>query len=422
MEYKKILKDNYTLHLIDTNRFKLMNIVVFFTKKFEKKDILYGNLLTKNLVYTSKKYNTKSKIATIGEELYGARISSSYNIIGDTSEFIFTLEFLNPKYTEKKYLKESLNYLYEILFNPNVENNSFNKEYFDIQIKDLTAQVESIKDKPNMFAGLEYSKKMYKGTATEHFVLPSVKELEKLTPEKLYEVYLDLFSGKYKTDVVVYGELDENTEKEVSKIFTKLNSNNEKINIEIKHKFSDEVQECKDSLQYNQSKLYMGYRLNNMDYHEITHVLKVYNTILGTMNDSILFNIVREKHSLCYSIGSYTSKYNPSLTVYAGINKENYEKTVQLIKECFEMMKDKKELERLFDSAKKTINTFINSYYDDVVSQVNHYYYGQFTHTEDIEVYRENINKVTIDEVIKLNDKISLSTIYLLQGDEKNGN
>ncbi len=422
MEYKKILKDNYTLHLIDTNRFKLMNVIVFFTKKFEKKDILYGNLLTKNLVYTSKKYNTKSKIATIGEELYGARVSSSFNVIGDTSEFIFTLEFLNPKYTEKRYLKDSLDYLYEILFNPNVENNAFNKEYFDIQIKDITAQVESVKDKPNMFAGIEYTKKMYKGTATEHFLLPSLKEIEKLTPEKLYEVYLDLFSGKYKTDVVVYGELDEDIEKEVSKVFTKLNTSNEKINIEIKHKYEQEVKEYKDSLEYNQSKLYMGYRLNNMNYHEITHVLKVYNTILGTMNDSILFNIVREKHSLCYSIGSYTSKYNPSLTVYAGINKENYEKTVSLVKDCFEMMKDKKELERLFDSAKKTINTYINNYYDDVVAQVNHYYYGQFTETEDIETYRENINKVTIDEVIDLNDKISLSVIYLLQGDEKNGN
>ncbi len=159
MEYKKIQKENYTLHLINTNRFKLMNVVVFFTKKFEKKDILYGNLLTKNLVYTSKKYNTKSKIAVVGEELYGARVSSSFNIIGNTSEFIFTLEFLNPKYTEKKYLKESLNYLYEIMFNPNVENESFNKEYFDIQIKDITAQVESIKDKPNMFASIEYAKK-----------------------------------------------------------------------------------------------------------------------------------------------------------------------------------------------------------------------------------------------------------------------
>ena len=30
---------------------------------------------------------------------------------------------------------------------------------------------------------------------------------------------------------------------------------------------------------------------------------------------------------------------------------------------------------------------------------------------------KENINKVTIDEVINLNKKISLSTIYLLRGE-----
>ena len=135
------------------------------------------------------------------------------------------------------------------------------------------------------------------------------------------------------------------------------------------------------------------------------------------MNDSILFNIVREKHSLCYSIGSYYSKYNPSLTIYAGINKDNYEKSVSLIKECMEMMKDKKVLNRLFDSAKKTINTYLNNYYDDAVSQINKYYYDQFEESEDIETYRENLNNVTIDEVIALNDKISLSVIYLLEGD-----
>ena len=97
---------------------------------------------------------------------------------------------------------------------------------------------------------------------------------------------------------------------------------------------------------FNQSKLYVGYRLNDITYHELHHVLKVYNTILGTMNDSILFNIVREENSLCYSISSYISRYNPALTIYAGINKSNYEKTLTLIKECVELMKDRKTCQR----------------------------------------------------------------------------
>ena len=80
-------------------------------------------------------------------------------------------------------------------------------------------------------------------------------------------------------------------------------------------------------------------------------------------------------------------------------------------------MSDKKIIERLFDSAKKTINTYLNNYYDDVTLQINHYYNSEFENVEDIEKTREYINNVTIDEVIALNDKIKLSTIYMMKGD-----
>ena len=100
MEYKKIVENNYTLHLINTDRFKSMNIVVFLTKKFDKNDIPFGNLLCKNMVYTSQKYNTKNKMAIIGEELYGASVSASFGISGKTESYVFSLDFLNPKYTD----------------------------------------------------------------------------------------------------------------------------------------------------------------------------------------------------------------------------------------------------------------------------------------------------------------------------------
>ena len=147
------------------------------------------------------------------------------------------------------------------------------------------------------------------------------------------------------------------------------------------------------------------------------YVLPVYSYILGGGPDSKLFKNVREKHSLCYSIGSYFNRYNKSLVIYAGINKTNYEETVELIKKCVESMSDKKVIESLFDYAKKTLNTYLNSYYDDLVGQINHYYYTEFDTVEDIETQRDNINKVTVDDVVKLNEKIKLSTIYMLKGD-----
>ena len=420
MEYKKIVKNDITLHLINSDRFKTVNVVIFFTKEFDKKDIVYGGMLSNNLVYSSKKYNTKNKMAIKGEELFGSKVGSSFGINGKCESFVFTLDFVNPKYTEDKYWDYSLDFLNEIIFNPNVNNNEFNNEYFNIIKNDIISSVKNIKDNPNLYAGIEYSKIMYKGTPSANSSYPSIDEIMNVTPASLYDFYRGLFDGNYKVDIAVIGELEEKIENKIFDRFGSIKSNTKKLTLKINHKYEDKVITKIDSLPFNQSKLYIGYRLIDMDFHELNHVLRVYNTILGTMNDSILFNIVREEHSLCYSIGSYVSKYNPSLTIYAGINKVNYEKTVELIKECVKLMSDKKVVERLFDSAKKTINTYLNNYYDDVISQVNTYYNREFETVEDIETIREKINEVTIDEVLKLNDKIKLSTIYMLKGDNAN--
>lgn len=417
MEYKKIEYNNYTFHLINTDRFKSMNVVLFFSKEFNKDDIPYSVLLSRNLVYSSKKYNTKNLMAINGENLYGAKVGISYCLTGNIQELVVSLDFLNPKYTDNKYMEESLDFLYEILFNPNIENGGFKKEYFDINKNDVISNINSVKDNPSLYASIGYAKNMYKGTPSEYSTISTIEEISKVTNKNLYEYYKKLNSGEYRIDLIVYGEVNESIVDIINNKFGKLNGNQKLLDLNIKHKYKTKINEVIESLPFNQSKLYVGYRLNDLNYHEMEHVMRVYNTILGTMNDSVLFNIVRENNSLCYSIGSFYSRYNPSLTIYAGINKENYEKSVELIKECVNLMKDKTTLERLFVSAKKTINTYLNNYYDDSAAQINKYYYDQFMQSEDIETYRNNINEVTIDEVLKLNEKISLSTIYLLKGD-----
>ena len=417
MEYQKINKNNYTLHLINTNRFKTISVVLFLTKKFVKEDIPYGSLLTQNMLYSTKKYNNRSKMSLVVEDLYGAKVNSTFGITGGCESFVFSIDFLNPKYTDKTYLKKSLNYFKEVIFNPNIVDNKFNQKYFDLIKADIISNTKAIKDNPRIFSSIEYAKLMYKGTPNEYSSFPKTEDIEKITSKDLYNFYKELFNGNFKIDVAVLGEIDNEIKENLEKILNDIKGNNDKLSFSIKHKYDDKLINKIDSLPFNQSRLYMGYRLVDLNYHELNHVIRVYNTILGTMNDSILFNIVREANSLCYSIGSYYSKYNPSLTIYAGINKANYEKTVDLVKKCVEDMSDVQKVKRLFDSAKKTINTYLNNYYDDLTLQINNYYDSEFEYIEDIETLRENINKVTIEEVILLNKKIKLSTIYLLKGD-----
>lgn len=417
MEYKKIIEDNYTLHLINNDRFKIMNVVVFFTKKYDKDDVPYGVLLTKNMVYTTKKYNTKNKIAIEGEKLYGSRVASSFTSTGNSLSFSFALDFLNPKYTKNEYLSKSIEFLCEVLFNPNVTKDGFDENYFNIIKNDVISSIKSIKDNPSKYASIEYGKLMYKGTPSENGTMPTIEEIENITPLKLYEFYKKLFDGEYKIDIVVHGEYNDEIIGIIKNKFNKIKSSKDKIDLKIKQKYNTKLITKTDTLPFKQSRLLIGYRIKEPTYHEMNHVLKIYNTMLGTMNDSLLFNIVREQNSLCYSIGSYYSKYNNALTIYAGINKDNADKSIELIKKCVEMMSNKNIIEKLYDYALKTINTYLNNYYDDVTSQINKYYIKEFEETEDIETLREKLNNVTVDEIVELNKKINIQTIYLLKGD-----
>ncbi len=417
MEYKKIVNKNNTIHVIDSNRFKEIHIVLYFTKEINLKENALGNLLCPNLTYSSKKYNTKSKIAIRGEELFGAKVMASFGFNGNTQNFIFGLQMLNPKYIEEKYFDESLDFLYEIIMNPNVDNNGFNKEIFDITKKDFINSIKSIKDNPNDYSSLRYDNLMFRNTAISKYT-PRVKDIEKITNKSLYDFYKTIFNGDYKIDIIIYGEDALSLVDKVNDKFGSIKGNSNKYEFDFNVSYEKEETEAIDITKYKQSKLYIGYRLRDLNYHEKQHVLRLYNTILGSMSDSLLFNYVREKYSLCYSINSSYNRFDPALTIYAGINKNNYEETKQRIFEAMEFMKDEKVLKKYINQAKEALNTYINTYYDDIYSQINHYYFYEFELVEDVEELRKNINNVTLKELVDFNKKLELNVIFFMKGDE----
>lgn len=418
MEYKRIEKNNYILHLIETDRFKELNIAVHFSKVYNPKELVYYDLLVKNIVYTSKKYNTKNKIAIKCEELYDTRVSTFTLLNGNIKSFVFNLDLLNPKYVNDKFIKDTMDFYKEVIFNPNVEDGHFNDEYFDMIKSDFINALKADKDNAGYYAYKRFDEIHLRGTPI-YKLYPTVKDAEEVTSKSLYDFYKGLFSGEYKIDIFVHGEDISKYEKYIDELFKDVKGDNSKKGFELvikskkKYPFTEKI----DSLKYNQSRLYIGYNINNITEHEMFHVLKVYNSILGNMNDSLLFNYVREKYSLCYSVNSSFNMNYPSLIIFAGINKDNYEEARKRIFETIEFMKDKKKISRLFKEAKESLYTIYNGYYDSVNSQIKHYLINEFESIEDIEDIKKGISRVTIDEVMELNNKLSLQTIYLLKGD-----
>lgn len=92
-------------------------------------------------------------------------------------------------------------------------------------------------------------------------------------------------------------------------------------------------------------------------YDERLDATQILNTVLGGSMSSRLFQTVREKLGLAYTVYSYVSAYaeTGSLTVYAGVNTENLEKAAQAIDKCIAEIRKKNITEEEFLRGKEQL-------------------------------------------------------------------
>ncbi len=93
--------------------------------------------------------------------------------------------------------------------------------------------------------------------------------------------------------------------------------------------------------------------------HPERFALSVLDTILGKGMSSRLFQEIREKRGLAYSVFSYSSLFNESgaFVIYAGTNKKNLQKVVDLILEQIYSLADKEPQSEELEKAKNQIKS-----------------------------------------------------------------
>lgn len=416
MNYKKEILDNYTLHLINTDKFKDINVSIRFTKTFDKEKYAYLKLLEKVLRFNStKKYKDITLISKELERLYNSNIM--FKTYTESKNMIFEIgvSFVNPKYTENSIYVSVFNLLEEILYNQNIKDNEFNRELFSNQKNNLIKSILNVKDINRDYGNLLFEEIFYKNTVYAENNLKNIKVFEELTNDKLYKVYTSLFDS-FKVDVLVLGDYSMTIKDNIGKCLKNIKSvDNVCKNLYIDIKKDKEVfnKECVNA---SQSNLFIGLTLDNLTELERDYKLIVYNTILGCMNNSILFVNVREKNSLCYHIGSMINKYTTTLIIEAGISGKNYEQAYQLIKESLESMKDEKVIAPLIKNAKKTLELAYNDFYDNKYKIINYYYMNEISYTPSIESRRKMLNDITISDIINIANKVNIKDIFLLEG------
>ena len=422
MNYIKLEEDNYNLHVINTNKFKTIMLKINFKRKLKKEEISMRNMLVNVLFESTKKYPTKRLMEIQTEELYelgyrGSNYSSGiYNIMG------FDCVFLNPKYSEDTIVEQSFEFLKEILFNPNIDENGFDSKSFGIAHKILEEHLSSLKENADLYSQIRLYEELEPNGIISYRKCGYNEDLNNINRKNLYEYYLDVLNNDI-IDIFVVGDVDAaEISQKLKKLFSFKPRNKASDNHFYSSNFKRETINCKTELtEFNQSKLLFGLKINDATEFELRYVLNILNYILGGSPDSKLFQNVREKNSLCYTISSVSQPLISVLLIHAGINANDYDQTCSLILSQIEDMKNGK-FEQL--DIEKAVLTYKNSMIEisETPDGLISLYSGiEYLGSDDLEERNKKIETVTKDDVVNLAKKISLDTIFFLEGGEENG-
>ena len=408
------------------DKFKTNLVAIFLTIPISRENVTFNSVLSSVLRRGSKNMPTQEEISKQMEEMYGASFDNGVDKIGDNQILKFYLESINDEFLPQdieNMLKESIQKLTEIVFNPFLENDKFKEEYVKQEKEAMTQRINAKSDNKAVYARVRCIECMYKDDPAGLYRYGYLEDMDKINNQNLYEYYKKLIDI-CKIDIFVSGknELEEilkilNEEENIQKLQPR--EPNYIIN-DITVKKEQEEQSVEEKQNVNQGKIVIGCDIlfdeNDLNDENLRYEALLYNGLLGGSANSKLFQNVREKESLAYTASSNYVRFKSNIFINAGIEIENFEKALKIIKEQLKALKNGEFTDQEIENEKKSIISGINLIDDEQDSGIIYFYGQEITGSNvELEDYKSRIKNVTRDQIINIASKVKINTIYFLR-------
>ncbi len=233
-------------------------------------------------------------------------------------------------------------------------NSRFSKRDLNIERKVIVEEIGMYEDSPEDLVQDMLSETVWRGNSLGYPILGTKESLESIDREKIRE-YMDANYIPGNTVISVAGSFDEKKLLELAeKYFGSWEPSNNQITPYREAQFiTDCVFREKDT---EQTHICMGFK-GVENGNDQMYTLLAINNILGGGMSSRLFQKIREKLGLVYSIYSYPSSYSNAglFTIYAGMSPEQVQKVYDLIRSEIENLIKKGITRRELEKSKEQL-------------------------------------------------------------------
>ncbi|MDD4203513.1 MAG: pitrilysin family protein [Acholeplasmataceae bacterium] len=397
-----------------SNKFKTTIISVRFKEKITKENVGLRALLPNLMSASTNVYKTRQALSEALEDLYGASINVRTTKTGLISIMEFSIYFINQSFTEEPIFEEALEILHEVVYG----HKNLPKKEFELEKRLLLEKIASFDNDKTSFALSNLFETMFENEQYGIRTSGKIEDVKPITYDILNRYYKEMLKTN-DIDVVISGQVDESLLKLVSKYF--IPRNNLALNpIDYEDKQIEMIKNKVDYDTISQSKVNIGYRLPIRYKETLLPAATLFNTALGGAVHSRLFVNVREKHSLCYYIGSRFDAFKGFMYIYSGIDKSRFDLALKVIDEQIEDLQNKPLSETELNLSKESIiNALIENQDSQSASLANLYLQTLLNNPLTLAEQIDKIRAVTPKEVQAIAKTIKKDTLYILAPEVK---
>ena len=414
----------YTLHLIPTNKFKTTTISLRLQSPLSKETTTLRTLLTFILIAATKKFPSTKAIASYLDENYGAKLSTNITTKGKSQVINVYTSFVNDLYLphQEHLLEKQIELLRDLFFDPYIVDEAFYEDIVSLKKKELKERLQVNKDDK-----FSYSlDKLFEYMGHDHILgvhsTGYEEEIEHITSHDLYQYFLKCIQEDEK-HIYVVGDIDE----QIVDVFDQyLQFPQQHLHYLSSYTFESDRQDVLEIIEQQdltQSKLNIGYTIHCDFTSDDHYAFTVFNAIFGGFSQSRLFKVVREENSLCYYVSSSYDAFNGIMIVNAGIEANDYQKTINLIQQQLHDLQEGNIHDEEIMIAKMMLENSLRKTNDEANSMIALAYNRDITHKqENNEEYIQKLLNVKKEDIIHVAKAVKMNTIFYLTGKDFNGN
>jgi predicted Zn-dependent peptidase len=412
------------LRVLETDKFKTNTIILHMVLPLAEETVTKAALLPNVLQRGSEKYPTQGQMQRHLDNLYGAIFSADVMKKGERQIIQLYLEIANEKFLSDQtpLLEEGIKFLGEVLTRPLLDNGAFNSRFVELEKETLAKKIEGLVDDKMRYANQRVTEEMCKDEPYRLLAYGVKEQIPAVMPQDLYALYQKLLKTA-PIDVYVIGDV--NKQEVMASIEQHINLNRADADIQplSSNTYKKQVGQEKtvvEEMKVSQGKLNIGMR-TQIGYADDEYVhLMMYNGVLGGFPHSKLFMNVREKASLAYYAVSQLESNKGLCMIMSGIESQNYDQAVAIIKEQLEMMRKGEISDVELNQTKATLSNQIRETQDSASAIIAMDFNGRLNgRTRSLEDTLARIEATTKEDIAAVASRVEMDTIYFLRGKEE---